>query len=127
MLRIVGIERSNDPLGEFVLLQNQGHMRLSVRGHILLADGAIHGAPVGDSAAVLADDEMIAPGLFVLVSSGVGEPHWAKTRDGAYVFHTFLNRREPIWVGCQGPLHVLAIQHSFVDRSNRIEYLVGQA
>jgi hypothetical protein len=38
MIRIVGIERSSDAQNEFILLQNQGHMRAHLRGHAIIAD-----------------------------------------------------------------------------------------
>lgn len=123
MLRIVGIQKHELPGQEFILLQNQGHMRMSLRGHVVMSESAMTGRNIGDAAHAFDDDQIIPPSLFVLLSTGTGTPHWGRTRDGAHVYFTYMNRTESIWNDCELPLHVLAPQHSYVDRSDRIEYL----
>ena len=38
MLRIMAVQRGDDPQREYVLLQNHGPLRLSLRGHLLTDD-----------------------------------------------------------------------------------------
>ncbi|MBX3117734.1 MAG: hypothetical protein KF784_01615 [Fimbriimonadaceae bacterium] len=117
VLRIVGVQRSETLAQEFILLQNQGHLRVRLRGHILMSEDAIEGCGLSDSAHVIREDEYIPPGLFVLVSTGKGTPHWGKTKDGAYVYHTYLGMAAPFWNGHQGTIHILAPHHSYCERS----------
>lgn len=114
MLRIVGLQRNESAQREFVLLQNQGTLRLQLRGHILIADATIS-TPNGSSH-VFAEDVIVPGGTYVLVTTGIGESRWAKTKDGALVFYTFMNRPAPIWTADLGPVHILAIQHSYTER-----------
>lgn len=123
MLRIVGVQRSENPQEEFVLLQNQGHMRVSLHGHLLVAECAYQGVPLNRCAFAFSDDEFIPPSLFVILSTACGQPHWGRTKDGSYVFYTFMNRTAGFWNQCSLPLHILAPHHTFVDRSDRVEFL----
>lgn len=123
MLRIVGLQRSNNPDEEFVLLQNQGNMRYVLRGSALMSESALEGKDLEDSIFVFQDGEAIAAGLFVLLTTGCGVPAWSKTRDGALVFHTYMNRSSAIWMACRCPIHVMNPQHSYTERSHRAEFV----
>ena len=114
MLRIVGLERNENCQNEFVLLQNQGNLRVQLRGHALLADCTIESGTRCQH--VFADDALIPAGMYVMVTTGIGEAKWAKTKDGALVFHAYMNRTEPIWTTLPGQIHILAIQHSYAER-----------
>ena len=125
MLRVIGIQRHESADQEFVLLQNQGHMRLILRGILLASESAVTGKSLDRSIHAFTEEESIGPGLFVMLTTGAGEPHWGKTRDGAYVFHTFMNAERPFWIDCECPLHVMQAIHSFTERNNRTEFLVA--
>jgi hypothetical protein len=112
MIRIVGVNRSPDPQREFVLLQNQGAMRATLRGHAILGEtedgfGAMH---------VFDDDETVPTGKFVILFTGCGVPRWAKTRDGAYVYHCYLGQDRSLWHEANGPIHLLNTQHTYQER-----------
>lgn len=83
MIRIVGIQRSHFPQDEFVLLQNQGAIRLALRGHLLMTEEAI--GRLSEKAAVhsFSDEAYIPAGAYVILKSGYGDPRWARTKDGA--------------------------------------------
>jgi hypothetical protein len=116
MIRIIGIQRSEEAGSEFVLLQNQGSMRIQIRGHAIVSDAGVDGNDPIQQGHIFRDDAVIPPGMYVLLRTGVGEPRWGRTKEGAMVFHAFMNRALPVWrAGC-GPIHVLAIQHSYVER-----------
>lgn len=115
MIRIVGVNRSDRPEKEFVLIQNQGPRRLTLRGHGLVAESAIESGSF-DAAAFPLDEVVVPPGNFVLVISGRGTNRWGQTRDGARVYYCHMNRAHPIWNDVQGPIHVVSAQHTFVER-----------
>jgi len=115
MIRIIGIQRHEDAQQEFVLLQNQGSMRVQLRGHVITSDAMID-HQVQNGLHIFGDDATIPPGMYVLLRTGQGQPKWGRTKEGALVFHAFMNRSHPVWIEGSGPLHLLAIQHSYTDR-----------
>lgn len=116
MIRIVGVQRNDSPSKEFVLLQNQGSLRINLRGHLVLAEMAIEESDLSFAAHVFADEALIPPGMYVLLSTGSGEPRWTKTKDGAMLFYAFMNRERPVWDRAGGPLHVLSPHHTYTER-----------
>ncbi|RYG39184.1 hypothetical protein EON81_01630 [bacterium] len=115
MIRIIGIQRSPSIKEEFILLQNQGHLRLGIRGHVIMAESAI-----GNSACAslhsFADDAQIPAGAYVILRTGFGDPRWARTKDGALIYYAFAGREENLWT-TSGPVHILAPHHTYVERS----------
>lgn len=122
MLRIVGIQRSESSLEEFVLLQNHSSMRMRLRGHILMSEAYLSHYAL-DSIYAFTDEEMIHPGAFVILHSGSGINRWAKTKQGSMVYMCYIGSREPLWCA-QGPMHILSTQHTYEERSTPIEELV---
>lgn len=116
MIRIVGVERQQDPQREFVLLQNQGVMRETLKGHAIAAEGALCGSSGTSSSYFFALEELVPPGAYIMLRTGAGEPKWTRTRDGNLVLNVYMGRTEPIWSNCPGPMHVLKVQHSYVER-----------
>ena len=116
VIRIVGLQKSESARQEFVLLQNQGSLRMNLRGHVVVSDAAMEGAQLSEAAHAFSDDVLIPPGVYVLLFSGHGEPRWARTRDGALVYYTFMGRDFAIWDRWSGPLHVLCTQHTYSER-----------
>ena len=117
MIRIVGLQRSESATQEFVLLQNQGSLRLSLRGHVVLSDSAIEDSNLSVAAHAFSDDALIPPGMFVLLFSGRGTPRWTRSKDGALVFYAFMNRDVAVWNWCLGPIHVLNTHHTYAERA----------
>lgn len=116
MVRIVGVQRAERPEQEFVLLQNQGGMRINLRGHLILTDAALDTGLAACSAHVFPDNEFLAPGGYALLRTCAGEPGWSRTRDGALIYHAYMNQRACAWREAYGQLHVLAIQHTYAER-----------
>jgi hypothetical protein len=115
LIRIIGIQRNEAPEREFVLLQNQGNLRISLRGHLLLSECALDGRDLSRAAHVFADEAMVPAGMYVLLVTGRGEPKWTKSKDGALIYHAFMDRDFPVWDRCEAPIHVLNRQHSFAE------------
>lgn len=117
MIRIVGIERHSEPGREFILLQNQGALRVHLRGCAVVPDVRCDFAPNSPAMHLFSDDTHVVPGAFVMLHTGEGVPRWNVTRDGSRVYHAYMNRDSGLWGAIQGPLHVLGIQHSYVERT----------
>jgi len=122
LIRIVGIQRNEDPNNEFVLLQNQGSRRITLRGHIVLSEGALSTGDLSVGAHCFAENEQTASGMYVMLITGSGENRWGRTKDGATIYLCYMNRPKPIWLNFPGPVHVLAPQHTYTERS--VEHLV---
>ncbi len=116
MVRIVGVQRNASPQGEFILLQNQGNLKVLLKGHILASEAAISSSDLSRGLFAFPDEVYIPPGAFVLLYSGVGEPRWAKTRDNQLLFTTFMNSDSVIWGAREGTFHLMNTQHTFVER-----------
>ena len=117
MIRIVGVQKNSSIGQEFILLQNQGSMRVNLRGHAIVSEAAL--AEGSGSAAVhlFSDEASVMPGQFVLLRTCPGSSHWATTSEGQRVYYTHMGRLSPVWSRLEGPVHVLCPQHSFCERS----------
>ncbi len=115
MIRIVGIQRDICPHREFVLLQNQGSMRTSLRGHAIVGEEAIQ-QPGSSSVHLFSEDVWISPGQYVLLYTGSGHQRWGRTKDGAHAYFAYANRRTSVWANSEGPIHILGTQHTFTER-----------
>jgi len=120
MLRIVGIRKGDNAEEEFVLLQNQGGLKLNLRGHVLLGEQALEHADVADFFHLFTDDVSIGPGHFVLLYTGSGIAKWARTKEQQLVYYTFMGRYGSVWERTSGALHVLCPQHSYQDRRDAV-------
>lgn len=123
MIRIVGVQRSESADREFVLLQNQGSLRINLRGHLILSDSAFEACDLSRTAHVFSDDAQVPPGMYVMLHTGLGENRWTKTKDGALVYYAFMGRDSAFWRRCDGPLHVLSTQHTFAERREAVRLL----
>lgn len=120
MIRIVGIQRTNDPHSEFVLLQNQGGLRLSLRGHAILREDALTEDGPSRNMHFFVDDVIVPPGVYILLHTGRGVPRWARSRDGALMYVAYMDRDEVAWSEYHGPIHVLATQHTYTERKEAL-------
>lgn len=98
-----------------MLLQNQGGLRLNLRGHVLLSERAIDGDGP-DFMHIFREDVPIAAGNFVLLHTGCGTPRWARTKDLQLVYYTYMNRDYPVWDRSFGPIHILSPHHTYAER-----------
>ena len=120
MIRIVGVQKSERADKEFILLQNQGSMRINLRGHCLICDEAVGASDPSRGIHVFADEEMVPAGMYVLLVSGGGEPRWARSRDGALIYYAYMNRAAPVWSRCEGTLHMLSPHHTYAERGEAL-------
>ncbi len=120
MVRIVGIQRSDDPRQEFVLLQNQGSMRVALRGYAVIADVALTGGATSPAAHFFSDDVGVMPGQYVLLRTAPARPGWSMTTEGQRVYTASMERLSPVWSHLSGPVHVLAPQHTYCERTGEL-------
>jgi hypothetical protein len=113
MIRIVGVQRGQTASEEFVLVQNQGSLRVNLRGHALLAEDTMTGG--NGFALVLCDEAVIMPGQYAVLRSGIGPSRWNKCADGSSVYYTYLGHNRTLWDG-QDNIHLLAPQHTYSER-----------
>ncbi|MCW5936431.1 MAG: hypothetical protein KIT11_03885 [Fimbriimonadaceae bacterium] len=117
MIRIVGVQRSSEVKGEFVLLQNQGSMRVNLRAHAVIADATIQGGTSSPAAHFFGEDVDILPGQYILLRTVPCRTGWSTTNDGQRVYQASMSCPLPVWANHPGALHVLTPQHTFVERS----------
>jgi hypothetical protein len=115
MIRVIGIQRAETAEQEFVLLQNQGSMRASLRGHVLLSERALVEGGRGPELHAFNDEAMIPAGMYVILGTGLGIPRWGRTKEGGLIYYAYMGRRDPVWTEL-GPLHLLSTQHTFTER-----------
>jgi hypothetical protein len=120
MLRIVGVQRNDNPEREFVLLQNQGSMRISLRGYVLMSEQAIESGSLYATSHVFQDDIQIMPSAYVLLFTGTGENRWTRTKEGCNVYQTYAGQDRAIWNRLEGALHIMHAHHIFVERGEHL-------
>jgi hypothetical protein len=115
MIRIVGVQ-PNENLGqEFVLLQNQGNMRINLRGYALLADTTLEDPPGLQTVFVINQDILIPPGHHAAIRTGTGTSNWCHKHDGYHIYHYFLNRNSQLW-NDGSVVHLLTPTHKFATK-----------
>jgi len=116
MIRIVGVQRHDDVGNEFVLLQNQGSMKINLKGHVIAAQSAVDGGDVADAIHIFNDDVEVLPGMYVLLRTCPGVAHWNHTHDRYSTFYVYMHRRQCVWARNPGTIHIMAPQHKWVER-----------
>lgn len=116
MIRIVGLQKNSDPTQEFILLQNQGGMRIDLRGHALVAESTIENSAGLQDVHVIRESVSLHPGQYALIRSCSCAAKWCHKNEGYSVFYLGLGRTISIWNETSGGVHILAPQHTFVER-----------
>lgn len=96
-----------------MLLQNQGNLRVNLRGHVLVSQCAVENGDLSGAAFAFNQDTLIPAGMYVVLVSGHGEPRSIKTKEGSLIFYAYMNRNASVWDTASGPLHLLATQHTY--------------
>lgn len=114
MLRIVGVQRTHEPNEEFVLLQNQGVLKVNLKGHLIASENAfeLDGSFSPDSVFAFSDDVIIPPKSFVMLVTGVGDDGWGRSKDGSLVYYKFWQKNRTVWDKDDCPVQVLGVLHS---------------
>jgi hypothetical protein len=126
MLRIAGIQPSDEPDEEFILLQNQGVMKVMLRGHVLAKDDAWqdYGELNTDRVYAFSDNVFVPPSAYVMLKTGFGFNGWRKSKDGSPVYCVYWKRDTSAWDQHELTVHLLQVSHSKVVKT-RIAERVG--
>jgi hypothetical protein len=92
-------------------------MRVSLKGHAILSESAFLTGDLTLGAYAFPDDVSIAPGLYVVLTTGPGNPRWARTKDGTHVYHAYMFKESPVWSKAELPLHMMGSQHVYAERA----------
>lgn len=115
MLKIIEVHPATSTQGEYIVLQNQGLVTVSLRGWALCTDAYLDGDPMqmAQEMYVFRDDVAIKPYTRVVLFTGSGEDDWVPTVDGRQAYCAYWNRRERIWSSA-AHVHLLHLLNSRV-------------
>lgn len=116
MLRIVEVQRSEEPQSEYLLLQNQGVLKIGLRGHMIANEDAI-GRGGAETTFAFTDDIQVPAACWVLLITGCGTNGWHRDPDSKPVYCVFWNRDRSVWNYEHGPIHLLNVVHTSMPRS----------
>lgn len=99
MLKIVEVHAAKQAQGEYLVLQNQGLVSVSLRGWALCTEAFLDGDldRIADSMYVFREDVSIKPYTRVVLFTGRGEDGWVPTIDGRQAYCAFWNRSQCVW------------------------------
>jgi hypothetical protein len=114
MLRILCVQRGQTPEEEFILLQNQGVLKVCLTGFMLTEESVVRGGREPDPSRtfVFWENIWMPPNTYAIVVTGKGEDGWRRCRDGTLVYHAFWNRDRVVWSTREEPIHLLGIVHT---------------
>lgn len=126
MLRIVGIQRGQSAAEEFVLLQNHGVLKVTLRGHAILDDAALEDGIAYEPCRVhvFQEEIQIPAGCYVLLITGGGEDGWFRSEDGSLIYAIHRGLHSPVWSAPNTTLHLLAPTHCRKSEANKALLLV---
>ncbi len=112
MLKIIEVHPALNSQGEYIVLQNQGLVTVSLRGWALCTDAYLDGDPLrmAQEMYVFRDEVAIKPYTRVVLFTGNGEDEWVPTIDGRQAYCAYWNRRDCLWSSAAHVhlLHMLA-------------------
>ena len=113
MLKIIDLNISLSAQGEYVVLQNQGLITVSLRGWALCTDAYLAGSveKMTDEMYIFTQDEPIKPYTRVVLFTGEGSPGWYGTVDGKQAYLEYWCRPSPVWSKA-GQLNLLHVASS---------------
>ena len=113
MLKIVELHTSKSAQGEYVVLQNQGLITVSLRGWAVCTEAYLDGniRDMAEEMFIFREDIAIKPYTYVVLFSGTGSDDWEPTVDGRQAYYAYWNRRCAVW-GKASHVHILQITAS---------------
>ncbi len=113
MLKIVELHTSKSAQGEYVVLQNQGLITVSLRGWAVCTEAYLDGniRDMSDAMFIFREDIAIKPYTYVVLFSGKGRNDWKPTVDGRQAYCAYWNKHCAVW-GKSSHVHILQITAS---------------
>ena len=112
----MAVQRGDDPQREYVLLQNHGPLRLSLRGHLLTDDTGL-GNGDRDRMYVFSEDAQIPSMAYVLLVTGAGKNGWYQDNDARPVYCVYWNKQKTVWSQANEPIHLMNVIHTKAPRT----------
>lgn len=114
MLKIVEVHAAAGAQSEYIVLQNQGLMTVSLKGWALCTDAYLSGdaQQMAGQMFVFLDDVAIKPYTRIVLFTGRGENGWVPTVDGRQAYCAYWGRAERVWAHTEN-VHVL---HLFASK-----------
>lgn len=99
MLKIIEVHPATNTQGEYIVLQNQGLVTVSLRGWALCTDAYLEAdtARMAQEMYVFREEVPIKPYTRVVLFTGSGEDEWVPTIDGRQAYCAYWNRRDRLW------------------------------
>ncbi len=99
MLKVVDVHPAADVCGEYVVLQNQGLVSVTLRGWALCTEAFLTGdmTQIADELYIFRDEIAVKPYTKVVLFSGEGDDCWVPTTDGRLAYCAYWNRSRRIW------------------------------
>ena len=96
MLKIIEVHPATNTQGEYIVLQNQGLVTVSLRGWALCTDAYLESDParMAQEMYVFREEVPIKPYTRVVLFTGNGEDEWVPTIDGRQAYCAYWNRRD---------------------------------
>jgi hypothetical protein len=100
LLKITDLHPASTPGSEYVVLQNQGLITISLKGWALAGDSYLSGdaARSAGETFIFSDDIPIKPYTRVVLFSGEGTDGWYETIDNKTAYLVYWNRPTPVWI-----------------------------
>ncbi len=121
MLKIIEIHTATNTQSEYVVLQNQGLMTVSLRGWALCTDAYLEGEPteIAEQMYIFREEVNIKPYTRVVLFTGSGADEWMPTVDGKQAYCAYWNRPERLWTSA-AHVHLLHLQSSKIVFPNTV-------
>lgn len=99
MFKITDVHGSAKTASEYIVLQNQGLMTLSLRGWALCSDTYMLGDPASAAREmyIFHEDIPVKPYGRVVLITGSGDSGWRPTTDGKQAYVQYWGRSAPVW------------------------------
>ncbi len=99
MLKILELHPSQNPQGEYVVLENQGLVTINLKGYALCSEAFLQGEKrqLADEMYVFREEIPVKPFQRVVLFSGDGEDCWVPTIDGKQAYCAYWHRDNGMW------------------------------
>lgn len=113
MLKVVDVHLSDEVRGEYLVLQNQGLVTVTLRGWAVCTEAFLSGdlGQVADALYIFREEIGVKPYTKIVLFTGEGEDGWVPTTDGRQAYCAYWGRSQRIWSEAQR-VHLLHLAGS---------------
>ena len=116
MLKIVEIHISEGVSGEYIVLQNQGLVTVTLRGWAVVTEAYLEsedvsGREIAEKLYVFRMAEEIKPYTHVVLFTGSGKDGWVPTNDGRLAYCAYWGKSACVWNDAKN-IHILQLSQT---------------